>query len=181
MVLPKKVQVLHQLLSQIRQRSPAKLKWWGRIESLGLFAWGVGRITPLLTLSYFGTLTSAATRDRLLSELFGPNHHERLITSLTSLAVIVFIIDNYQVGQCLKNQQSGHSSNFMSGTNQIAEKPRLYDNPEYNNVKPKSELQYNCNETYPSPDGMAPYESLDRKSHAAFFTSHASASSAPKS
>ena len=129
--------------------------------------------SALDTLLYFGThTTSAATRDRLLSELFGPNHHERLITSLTSLAVIVFIIDNYQVGQCLKNQQSGHSSNFMSGTNQIAEKPRLYDNPEYNNVKPKSELQYNCNETYPSPDGMAPYESLDRKSHAAFFTTH---------
>ena len=50
LVLPKKVQVLHQLLSQIRQRSPAKLKWWGQIESLGLFAWGVGRTAPLLTL-----------------------------------------------------------------------------------------------------------------------------------
>lgn len=52
LVLPKKVQVLHQLLSQIRQRSPAKLKWWGQIESLGLFAWGVGRTAPLLTLCH---------------------------------------------------------------------------------------------------------------------------------
>jgi hypothetical protein len=93
-----------------------------------MMSWGVGR-SALDTLSYLGTHVSSSTRDRLLGALFGPLFQEQVRQTMSSTSHITLIIDNFQVGQRLKNQRGGHSSNFMSGTNQIAEKPRVYDNP----------------------------------------------------
>jgi hypothetical protein len=151
----KKVQVLHQILTIFRQQDSQVLKWWALIEMMGLMSWGVGR-TAMDTLSYLGTHVSCATRVRMLNSLFGPLFDEQVKNTMSSTSHITLIIDNFQVGQRLKNQRGGHSSNFifMSGTNQIAEKPRVYDNPKYKTKKPKTELQYNLEETYPSPDGM---------------------------
>jgi hypothetical protein len=81
----------------------------------------------------------------MLNSLFGPLFDEQVKNTMSSTSHITLIIDNFQVGQRLKNQRGGHSSNFifMSGTNRIAEKPRVYDNPKYKTKKPKTELQYN--------------------------------------
>jgi hypothetical protein len=119
----KKIQVLHQILTTLRQRDSRILKWWALIESMGMMSLGVGR-SALDTLSYLGTHVSSSTRDRLLGALFGPLFQEHVQQTMASTSHIALIIDNFQVGQRLKNQRGGHSSNFMSGTNQIAEKPR---------------------------------------------------------
>lgn len=139
----KKIQVLHQILTNLRQRDSRVLKWWALIESMGLMCWGVGR-SALDTLSYLGTHVSASTRDRMLNSLFGPLFQDQVKQTMASTSQITLIIDNFQVGQRLKNQRGGHSSNFMSGTNQIAEKPRLYDNPVFNSKKTEIGPEIQC-------------------------------------
>eukprot|EP00956_Cyclotella_meneghiniana_P036027 scaffold120416_cov36-Cyclotella_meneghiniana.AAC.2 len=94
--------------------------------------------------------------------------------AFAAATVIIFIIDNYQKGQRLKNQRGEHSSAFQCGTNQIAEFAFLYSNPMFNLVKPLEELSYDGSEIVVSPDGMVEYESYDGYSPSKFFESHKS-------
>eukprot|EP00956_Cyclotella_meneghiniana_P024622 scaffold49684_cov59-Cyclotella_meneghiniana.AAC.1 len=167
----KERQVLNQMLAKFRNRNTKVLTWWSLIETVALLAWSVGT-TALNRLNYWGTHLSAATRDSLLAKLFGKEHIESIKNAYTMTKVIIFIIDNYQKGQQLKNQRGKHSSTFLEGTNQIAEKGFLYDNPLFNNIKPLQELLYNGLDIIVSPDGMAKYEDYDGFSPSKYFANH---------
>eukprot|EP00956_Cyclotella_meneghiniana_P002616 scaffold3063_cov57-Cyclotella_meneghiniana.AAC.2 len=166
MVQGKERQVLNQMLAKFRNRNTKVLTWWSLIETVALLTWSVGT-TALSCLNYWGTHLSASTRDRLLSTLFGNEQIESIKNAYAMTKVIIFIIDNYQKGQKLKDQRSQHSSTFLEGTNQIAEKAFLYDNPLFNAIKPLQELTYNGIDVIVSPDPLntSPHTSLYLVSH----------------
>jgi hypothetical protein len=107
----KKRQVLHQFLTNVRQRNPKQLTWWSMIESVGLMSWSVMR-TAFDCLTYWGAHVSARTRDRLLASLFDADQAAAICSLLRLAPVVTFIIDNYQRGQHLKNQRGERSSTF---------------------------------------------------------------------
>jgi len=155
----KERQVLHQILSQFRNRNSRLLTWWALIESVALMAWSMSR-TALDKMNYWGSHVFSTSRDRMLNSIFGNEHVQSIKEAFAVATVIIFIIDNYQKGQRLKNQRGDHSSTFVAGTNQIAELAFLYSNPAFNQMKPLNELSYTVIETIVSPDGMVEYESF---------------------
>jgi hypothetical protein len=168
----KKRQVFHSILTNARQRNPQVLTWWSMIESVGLMMWSVGR-TAFDCLTYWGSHVSARTRDRLLASLFDDEREEKMRQCLRLSSVIVFIIDNYQRGQHLKNQRGERSSTFVSGTNQIAEEAFLPDpNPEFDSLIARENLNYTLDEIFVSPDGMPSYELVDEADMPKFFADH---------
>jgi hypothetical protein len=171
LIAGKERQVLHQIMTNFRQRNPKLLVWWSMVESVALMAWSVGT-TAFDCLTYWGAHVSTKTRDRLLGSLFNAEQDKTVRDCLMAAPVLIYIIDNFQRGQRLKNQRGEHSGTFLSGTNQIAEQAFLYDNPLYNKKKPLEKLSYTVDETYPSPDGMAAYETYNNFAPADFFANH---------
>ena len=167
----KRRMVLHQILCNFRQRNNHSLTWWTMIESLALMAWSVGR-TAYDRLAYWGTHLSASSRDRLFASLFDQSQQQQLTDCLVDTAVLIFIIDNYQRGMHLKQQRGQHSSVFLSGTNKLAEKAFLYDNPEYNSRKPLDKLSFSGHDVIVSADGMPPYEDFDGFAPAKYLAEH---------
>lgn len=121
----------------------------GNGKSVALMAWCVGR-TLFNCLNYHGTHISAATKDCFLASMFDDEQKEQIRMCIAAIPVIIFIIDNFQRGQKLKNQRGGRSSIFLEGTNQITEKTFTYSNIEFNNKKQFTELSYDVDQDYPS-------------------------------
>ena len=109
----KERQVFHDILGTIRRRDGRKLIWWALIETMALLSWGVGSTAQDL-LAYWGTHLSGDQRDKMLKTLFDAEQYTALSTCFVSLSCIIFIIDNFQRGQRLKNQRSGRFSNFVA-------------------------------------------------------------------
>jgi hypothetical protein len=69
LIAGKERQVLHQIMTNFRQRNPKLLVWWSMVELVALMAWSVGT-TAFDCLTYWGAHVSTKTRDRMLSSLF---------------------------------------------------------------------------------------------------------------
>jgi hypothetical protein len=167
----KERQVFQQVMSNFRQRNPRCLKWFAMIESISLMASGVGRAV-VDSLTYHGSTVGSSTRDRILSSLFDAAQQKAIRECLAAANALIFIIDNFQRGQKLKNQRGGHSSAFLEGTNQIAELAFLPEPSEYDEKRPIDELSYSLDQDYPSPNGMASYEVFDGLSYSSFYAYH---------
>eukprot|EP00956_Cyclotella_meneghiniana_P029600 scaffold72311_cov39-Cyclotella_meneghiniana.AAC.2 len=94
----KERQVLHQILSQFRNRNSRLLTWWALIESVALMAWSMSR-TALDKMNYWGSHVFSTSRDRMLNSIFGNEHVQSIKEAFAVATVIIFIIDNYQKGQ----------------------------------------------------------------------------------
>jgi hypothetical protein len=82
LIAGKERQVLHQIMTNFRQRNPKLLVWWSMVESVALMAWSVGT-TAFDCLTYWGAHVSTKTRDRLLGSLFNKKAKSAIVEFYT--------------------------------------------------------------------------------------------------
>ena len=128
------------LLSFKRMQNPKSLTHWALILSISYKSMGVGA-TALDITNYFGIVVSSTKRDAYIKKLYA-GIQARQTELLSKENFIIYVMDNFQRGQRLKKQRGGHSSSFLSGTNQFAQLPRKFDHSHYKGFKPITELSF---------------------------------------
>jgi hypothetical protein len=171
--------VFMSLLSFKRMQNPKSLTHWALILSISYKSMGVGA-TALDITNYFGIVVSSTKRDAYIKKLYAGIQARQTTELLSKENFIIYVMDNFQRGQRLKKQRGGHSSSFLSSTNQFAQLPRMFDQSQYKGFKPITELSFDMKQPIISPFGMPAYEDKISMDDATFFNKHYSFLSAPE-
>jgi len=71
----------------------------------------------------------------------------------------MMVFDNHQTGQQLQGQRGGHSSSFLKGTTELANKMNKFNDTSWDLFK--VELTYDRSQALPSPLGMPHFETIN--------------------
>ncbi|KAK1743298.1 hypothetical protein QTG54_005919 [Skeletonema marinoi] len=157
LVPAKQFRVFFQLLSLARQANDKRLIHWAFVQAMASYAWGIPTKAQNIDACW-GHTCSSRTRDRKMLELVDDLLSRQMKVLLCCTAVIN-VYDNYQRGKRLKSQRGGSSSNYLSGTHQLAIMVRPFDNSTWNDMR--VELTYDEHQTLPSTSGFPAFENLD--------------------